>query len=197
MNLQILNSPEVNSIIDRIGFAHTKDGIYTLDATILEYLNIEVDLIPEHRPVSLHIVPYTIVEEEIIFYAFESPKEPTVYVSFPIVHKDFVANPASGEEVMSLCKTMIAKVIRTLSQPEIDIKFDFSTFQFPAVLKGEFVWAFELRGDSDHAVDEMVGRLGAVLGRVTVGQATDGDIPLDAFSIEIASYKAPKSDLTV
>lgn len=197
MNLQVLATPEVAALIDRIGFAHTENGLYTLDSTVLEYLNVSDEEIPEHRPVSIHIVPYTVVEEEIIFYAFESPKEPTIYVSFPIVQKDFIANPASGEETMSLCKTVIGKILRTLTQPEVDIKFDFSTFKFPTVMSGEFVWAFELRGDNDHTVDEMVGRLGTIIGRVTKGQVVDGDIPTNPFSIAIADYKEPENNLTV
>ncbi|MNW61909.1 hypothetical protein D3C74_400010 [compost metagenome] len=98
---------------------------------------------------------------------------------------------------MSVPRSVIGKIVRTLDAPHIDIELDMSRFMYPSVINGEFIWAMEVKGDDNHTVDELVAQLGTVLGRITKAQVLNKDIEVNALSLAAINYKAPVSDLTI
>ena len=196
--LYIENNQEVRDLITKYGFAQNAHGRYFLDEPFLDRAVVDEECPEGFRPVALHIVPYTIVEGEIIYYAFNSMGLPTIYVSFSITPDDFV-NHKAGDELMSPCQSIVGKVIQTFDAPHIDLKVDIDKFKFPAVVDGEFVWAMEVQSADHHTVDELVAQLGSILGRVTKEQIINGDVEVNKLSKDVVAYKAPDvaPDITV
>lgn len=194
--LFVNKSDKVAKQIGRLAFRHDKDGLYQLDNYIMKYLDIQEECPEGYRPVAVHILPYTLVEDEIVYYAFNSLGAPTLYVSFQITPDDFVA-ASESDPYMSLCRSIVGKIVRTLDAPQIDIALDMSRFTFPAVIDGEFIWAMEVQGDDHHTVDELVAQLGTVLGRITKEQVLNKDIEVNALSAAAVRYKAPASDIKI
>ncbi|MNZ58233.1 hypothetical protein D3C78_762360 [compost metagenome] len=188
----------VRDLITKYGFTQNSQGRYMLDDKFLDHCTVADDCPEGYRPVAVHIVPFTIVEGEIIHYAFNTAQAPAIYVSFLIDVDDFV-NHRAGDELMSPCQSVIGKIIRTLDAPHIDLKLDVENFKFPAVIDGEFIWAMEVKGDDHHTVDELVAQLGTVLGRVTKEQVLNGDVVVNKLSKDVVEYKAPDvaPDITV
>lgn len=192
LGLLIQKAKAVDDLLVKHAFTYTPDGErYALDDIVMPYLHCAEDVPEGYRQVAVHIVPYTVQDDEIIYYAFNSVGKPTIYMSFLIRQEDFTAYK-KGEVNMSFCQTLVGKIVRTFDQPKIDMKLDTSTFKFPAVIDGEFIWSVEVTGDDHHAVDEMVKQLGNVIGRVTNGQIAGDDIPVNELSVKIAKYVASK-----
>lgn len=196
MPLFILDSPDVRVIIDRLGFKKDDTDEYMLDLSITDFLDIATECPVGFRPLAVHVVPYTMVEGEIFYYAFAKEGLPSIYVSFAISQDDFVQNKPL-DPMMSVCSTIVGKIIRTLDQPLIDMKLDTAKFMFPATVKGEFVWAFEVQGDNHQVVDEMVAQLGTVMGRVAKEQIKNGDVEVNSLSNSIVNYTAPADDIVI
>lgn len=194
--LYVRDTEKVAKQMGRLAFRTNPKGLYQLDAFIIQHLDIQEECPEGYRPVAVHIMPYTVEEEEIIYYAFNSLGAPTLYVSFQITPDDFVA-ASDTDPYMSLPRSIVGKIVRTLDAPQIDIALDMERFGFPAVVNGEFIWAMEVQGDDNHTVDELVGQLGTVLGRITKAQVLNKDIEVNTLSAAAVEYKAPKSDLTV
>lgn len=198
MNLPlfVLDSPDVSAKIDRLAFKKDDTNEYMLDLVIMDFLDIAPECPVGYRPLAVHIVPYTVVDEEIIYYAFAKEGLPSIYVSFLIKQDDFVShNPT--DPMMSLCSSIVGKIVILLDQPHIDMKLDTKDFKFPATIKGEFVWAFEVKGDNNQVVDEMVAQLGTVMGRVAKEQVINGDILVNPLSNLIVTYKAEADDIVI
>lgn len=190
LGLLIQKAKAVDDLLVKHAFTYTPDGErYALDDIVMPYLHCAEDVPKGYRQVAIHIVPYTVQDDEIIYYAFNSVGKPTIYMSFLIRQEDFTAYK-KGEVNMSFCQTLVGKIVRTFDQPKIDMKLDTSTFKFPAVIDGEFIWSVEVTGDDHHAVDEMVKQLGNVIGRVTNGQIAGDDIPVNELSVKVAKYVA-------
>jgi len=194
--LFISSAERVTKLLNNLQFKTHKDGSYKLDDRIMEHLDIQEECPEDHRPVAVHILPYTVVEGEIIYYAFNSLGAPTLYVSFQITPEDFVSTDKTAP-YLSFCRTIVGKIVRTLDAPAIDLNVDMSRFLFPAVIEGEFIWAMEVKGDDHHTVDELVGQLGTVLGRITRHQVLHDDIEVNALSKAAVKYKAPADNLTI
>lgn len=194
--LYVRNTPKVTKQMGRLAFRQTPKGFYQLDAFILQHLDIQEECPEGYRPVAVHVLPYTMVDDEHIYYAFNSLGAPTLYVSFQITPDDFVET-SKTDQMMSLPRTIIGKIVRTLDAPQIDIAIDMEHFMYPSVVDGEFIWAMEVKGDDNHTVDELVAQLGTVLGRVTKAQILNKDIEVNALSEAAIRYEAPASDLTV
>lgn len=194
--LFVRDTPKVAKQMGRLAFRQTPKGLYQLDAFIMQHLDIQEECPQGYRPVAVHILPYTMVEDEHVYYAFNSLGAPTLYVSFQITPEDFVA-ASETDPYMSLPRSIVGKIVRTLDAPHIDIALDMERFGFPAVVNGEFIWAMEVQGDDNHTVDELVGQLGTVVGRITKEQVLNKDIEVNALSLAAIEYKAPKSDLTI
>lgn len=194
--LFVRNSPKVTKQMGRLAFRTNPKGLYQLDAFIMQHMDIQETCPDGYRPVAVHILPYTMVEDEHVYYAFNSLGAPTLYVSFQITPEDFVA-ASETDPYMSLNRTIVGKIVRTLDAPHIDIALDMERFMFPSVVNGEFIWAMEVKGDDNHTVDELVAQLGTVIGRITKAQVLNKDIEVNALSLAALEYKAPASDLTV
>lgn len=192
LTLFVQKAKAVDKLMAKHAFTYTKDGSrYALDDIVMPYLHCAEDTPEGYRPVAIHIVPYTVVDGEIVYYAFNAQGKPTIYMSFLIRQDDFTAYQ-KDEAAMSFCQTLVGKIVRTFDQPNVDMKLDTDKFKFPAVIDGEFVWSVEVTGDDHHSVDEMVKQLGNVIGRVTNGQIDNGDIPVNDLSLKVVKYVAKK-----
>lgn len=201
--LYVLDNPKMAQRLDTTGFSLNPDESYKLDRLLVDELEINGEPLdcftvddeqPEHyRPVAIHVVPYTVVDGERYYFLFDAPSAPTVYVSFKITPDDFIA--PEGEQMMSLGKTLIGKVIKIFDQPHIDLKLSLDKFTFPAVLHGEFVWTLELQGDNNFVVDELAKQLGTVHGRIAHADALKDASALNTLSTAIVTYK--KDDIDV
>lgn len=194
--LFISSAERVTKLLNNLQFKTHKDGSYKLDDRIMEHLDIQHECPEDHRPVAVHILPYTTIEGELVYYAFNSLGAPTLYVSFQITPEDFISTDKTAP-YLSFCRTVVGKIVQTMDAPAIDLKVDMSRFLFPAVIQGEFIWAVEVQGDDHHTVDELVGQLGTVLGRITKQQVLNGDIEVNALSKAAIQYKAPADNLTI
>lgn len=194
--LFVRNTDKVTKQMGRLAFRQTPQGLYMLDAWLMEHLDIKDECPEGYRPVAVHILPYTMIDGEMVYYAFNSLGAPTLYVSFQITPQDFVA-ASETDPYMSLCRSIVGKIVRTLDAPHIDIALDMSRFLFPAVINGEFIWAMEVQGDDNHTVDELVAQLGTVLGRITKEQVLNKDIEVNTLSAAAIQYKAPVSDIKI
>ncbi|MNI44221.1 hypothetical protein D3C76_112740 [compost metagenome] len=195
MNLKLCidTSQEARDLIDATAFSTYASGNYRLDHPIMEHLNCLAEEEEGWRPVAVHVMPFTVVDGKNVYYAFNSVQDPTLYVSFPIYQDDFVA--PEGEQMMSFCRTIIGKIVRTFDAPHIDLKLDMTKFLFPTTVKGEFVWAMEIRGENHQVVDELVGQLGSVLGRVALDDILSGTVQVNSLSFDAVTYKDPKQPL--
>lgn len=191
--LFVLDSDEVRKKMDNAGFKSTGDD-YAIDEFIMDYLDIDDECPEGHRPVAVHIVPYTVVDGENVYFGFAAPGAVAIYVSFPITQQDFVGK--ADNPMMSFARTILGKIIRTLDQPHIDISINKDQFYFPAMVAGEPVWAVEVKGDNHHVVDELVAQLGTVLGRITHSGAMDSLEEINELSRRIINYKAEEKVLT-
>lgn len=199
--LYVKDTPEVNALITRLGFKTDTQGLYKLDEPLFDYMEIAEEPLESYRPVAVHIVPYTLIDNKRFYYAFQAEKGATVYVSFTITPDDFV-QASDTDPYMSLCRSVVGKIISVLDQEHIDLKIDMSTFLFPAVIDGEFVWAMEVKGDNNVVVDELVAQLGTVIGRVAHSELTDDTEGFNALSAAIVNYKeqtneTPEHNLSV
>lgn len=194
--LYMLNDQKVRDMITKYGFMQNSAGRYLLDDNFLDFCTVDDDCPEGYRPVAIHIVPYTLHEGEIIYYAFNSMGLPTIYVSFLLDVDDF-CNHRPGDEVMSPCQSIVGKIIRTLDIPHIGLSLDVNEFKFPAVIDGEFIWVMEVKGDDHHTVDEMVAQLGSVLGRATSNQIVGDEVIVNHLSKAIVTYKTPAPDIEV
>lgn len=176
-------------------------GGYEIDNAIFDYLELvkPEDIQKGYRIAAIHLVPYTKVGEEIVYFAFASPSgAPTVYVSFPISDSDFVAKDTTEEELtFSFARTMIGKVVRVLDQPHIGMHFSTKEFKFPAVIDGEFFFAFEVQGENNIVVDELASNLGQVVGRVTQFQIASDEVDVNDYSKKVVNYRAAEGSAEV
>lgn len=201
--LFVLDDAKMAQLLDSVGFSQNSDETYILDRILTEEIDtngeqldcftVDDEQPPHYRPVAIHIVPYTVVEGERYYFIFDAKGAPTVYVSFQITPDDFIA--PEGEQMMSLAKTMIGKVINIFDQPHIDLNLNLDKFTFPAIITGEFVWTLELQGDNNFVVDELAKQLGTVHGRISHSDLLKDTASLNALSTAIVTYK--KDDIDV
>ncbi len=201
--LYVLNVKKMADLLDSVAFTENTSGRYALDNLLMDELKDngqELDCFtvsdeqpPLYRPLAVHVVPYTVIEGVRNYFVFEANQgAPTVYVSYVITPDDFIAN--DGEQMMSLAKTIIGKIISVFNQPHIGIELDTKNFQFPAVLQGEFVWAVEVKGENNFVVDELVKQLGTTYGRVTQATASEEAKEFNSLSKAIIEYKKEPVD---
>lgn len=193
LSLFVKDTPVVTELINKINFEVSRDDSYRLDGEIMEHLDCDEQCPEGFRPVAVHILPFTKVDGKPVYYAFHGAQQPTLYVSFQITQEDFVAPP--GGRTMSLCRTIVGKIIRLFDQPHIGITINKDHFVFPSVINGEFVWAVEVQGDNHQVVDQMVAQLGTIIGRLK----EDSETPLNGLSQRILAYlgEPAKNDLAV
>jgi len=188
MNLYINNTPEANALVEQLNFQHGHDGTYLLDSAVIDHLDVAQDAEEGHRPVAVHILPYTRINDEVYYYAFNTAGRPAIYVSFPLTSDDFVTS-ANQNDYFSLCRTVIGKIVTVFDQPHLDLKLDMRTFMFPSVVNGEFVWSVEVKGDDNVSVDALVAQMGTVIGRIAHRELIEDCEGFNALSAAIIGYK--------
>lgn len=195
MNRQLFvhDTDEVRSKMDRAGFQMSGED-YVIDGFIMDHLDVADECPEGHRPVAVHIVPYTVVDGENVYFGFQAPEGTAIYVSWPIKQEDFVGK--RNNPMMSYARTIVGKIVRMLDQPHIHISLKTDQFYFPAMVAGEPVWAVNVQGDNHHVVDELVGQLGTVLGRITHAGAMESLDEINEMSKRIINYKAEEKVIT-
>ncbi|MNP89109.1 hypothetical protein D3C85_15090 [compost metagenome] len=184
----VVNTDEVRDGISQRGFNWNVSNIYHLDDWILDYLDIAEECPEGYRPLAIHIVPYSVIDGKVVYWAFATQSAPAVYISFRITQDDFIARDGENDRTVSIIKTIIGKIISTFNQPHLDMIMSPASFQFPAVINGEFVWAVEMKGDNNVDVDNLANQLGTVLGRVSQDDITSGVVEMDWLSSKVATY---------
>lgn len=192
LQLYIADTQEVRDGLTRFRFNWGAERQYMVDDWVMDFLDVASECPDGFRPVAVHIVPYTVVDGEIVYYAFSHPETTTLYVSLPIENTDFVGRV--DNPMMSFARTVVGKIIRTMDQPNINMNIDPKEFHFPAVIDGEYVWAVEVKGDNNFVVDEMVKQLGTVLGRITHSQVLADTDVVNTLSQKIVTYKRDNPD---
>lgn len=121
MYLFIENAQEVRDGMTMRRFNWDAKGAYHMDDWIMDHLDIAAECPDGFRPTTIHIVPYTVVDGQIVYCAFSGAQLTTVYSSLLIEPADFVARDEQKDRIMSFCKTVIGKIIRVLDQHHINL----------------------------------------------------------------------------
>lgn len=184
--------------MDLKAFKTDESGAYIMDDWVMCFMDLVEGEIPEgFRPVAVHVVPYTVVDGNFVYYVFQTQSTPEVFVSFPIQQDDFVGKN-TADQTMSLCRTIVGKVVQVFDQPHLEITLDTDNFKFPAVINGEFVWTIEIKGDNNQSVDDLVAQLGTVIGRTTLDDIENETSLVGSFSKKVITpFKEKSNDITV
>lgn len=179
-------------------FKTDESGAYIMDDWAMERMDLVEGEIPEgFRPVAVHVVPYTVVDGKLVYYVFQTQSTPEVFVSFPIHQDDFVGKNAD-DQTMSLCRTIIGKVVQVFDQPHLEMTLDTDNFKFPAIINGEFVWTIEIKGEDNQSVDDLVAQFGTVIGRTTLDDIDNEVSLVGPFSKKVITpLKEKSNDITV
>lgn len=187
--LYILNDQKVRDMITKYGFMQNSAGRYLLDDTFLDFCTVDDDCPEGFRPATIHIVPYTVVNGQIVYWAFSGTQLATVYSSFLIEPADFVARDEQKDRTMSFCKTVIGKILRVLDQHHISLRVKTNQFHFPAVIDGEVVWAVEIKASTAEDEKNLIQQLGTPIGQMRAFEFDNPIVQFDSLSIKIVNYK--------
>jgi hypothetical protein len=164
-------------------------GAYHMDEWIMDHLDIAEECPEGYRPATIHIVPYTIANGQIVYWAFSGAQLATVYSSLLIEPVDFVARDEQKDRTMSFCKTVIGKILRVLDQHHISLRVKTNQFHFPAVIDGEVVWAVEIKASTAEDEKNLIQQLGTPIGQMRAFEFDNPIVQFDSLSIKIVNYK--------
>lgn len=191
MKMVIADTQAVRDGMTQRAFNWSANGGFEIDDWIFDHLNLEETVSEGNRLFAIHIIPHQVIEGEIVYCAFHvEGGAPTIYVSLTVAQDDFILQDASvAENKFSFARTVFGKIIRTLDQPHIGLSLPAEEFLFPAIIDGEVLYSFEVRGDNNHDVDEILKNLGNLVGRVTKDQILDDQVDVNDLSKKIAAYR--------